>query len=114
MSGGDGLHDRQAEAQAVVLPVIAIRGESLEGLEEAVDLPCRDDGPAIGDGKDGVTVLRSGRDLDSPRGHVVAHGVVHEICDEALAESRVPRGRRRVERSIDVELLALQLRDGES
>jgi hypothetical protein len=74
VGGGDGLDDREPEAVAIWM-VGAVTVESLEWLEEAVDVRCGDDRPAVGDGENGVPGFGSRRDGDVTARDVVAKRV---------------------------------------
>ena len=64
MGCGDGSNDGQAKAVAVLV-MGAVRIETLEWLEEPVDLGGRDDRSGVGDGEHGVSVFGDrGGDLD--------------------------------------------------
>jgi len=87
MGGGDGADDGQSEA-VVVVDAGAV--ESLEGVEEAVDLLGRDHRPDVRDGDDDLVTLDPGGDLHPATGHV-AHGVVQQVGDESFDQCRVAR-----------------------
>jgi hypothetical protein len=60
--------------------------ESLEGLEETLDLFGRDGRAGVRDGQDGVAVEGSTGHFDISSGGVVADRVVEQIGDQALEE----------------------------
>src|SRR5262249_12117399 len=87
---GNGDGDGQSEAVVVVeVPPIAGAVESLEGLEEAMDLLRRDHRPRVRDGDDSLDALDPGGDLHPAAGHVVAHGVVQQVGDKPFDQCRV-------------------------
>lgn len=69
---GDAADDGQS---AAVVVVDAGAVESLEGIEDAVDLLERDHRPGVRDGDDGLVALDPGGDLHPAARHVVAHNV---------------------------------------
>ena len=86
---GDCLDDREAETEAVAV-ARASRVESLERLEDPLELARRDYRPRVGDGEDGVTVARFGREVDVSADDVVADGVGDKVRDEPLDEAGLP------------------------
>jgi hypothetical protein len=85
--------------------VILVRGEPLEGLEEALDVSRRDDRAGIGDGQDDTAGLGAGRDVDAPGGLVVADGVVDQVAHKPLDEAGVTADGRRADGGRDTKCL---------
>lgn len=85
VSSDNGLHDGEAEAEAVVL-ACAIAGEALEGLEKTVELVWGYDRPGVGDHECGLPVLGLDYYLDVAVGMVVPDGVVDKVRDEPFDE----------------------------
>src|SRR3954451_101519 len=73
VSLGDGVDDGETEAVAVAAAV-TIGRQSLEGLEEALDLVVGDDRPAVGDREGHLCAGGLGGDLYVPVWAVVADG----------------------------------------
>jgi len=67
----------------------AARAESLEGLQQAVDLGRRDGLPGVGHRQDGATAAGPGGDLDVPAGDVVPDGVVDQVGYQLLDQEGV-------------------------
>ena len=92
------------ESQSVTALVLGTgAAQSLEGLEETLDLLGRDGRAGIRDGHEGVLVAGPGRDLDVSSRGVVADRVVEQVGDQPLegvvdrrllALGRAWRGRR--------------------
>jgi hypothetical protein len=85
---GDGPDDGQAKAVAAVAPGLA-RTESLEGLEQAVDLGGRDDRPGVADRQDGPAAAGPGTDQDISAWDVVPHGVIDQVGHQLLDQERI-------------------------
>jgi hypothetical protein len=75
---GDRVDDREAEAESVVV-VSAAAVESLERLEETLDLLGWDRRAGVRDGEEAVPVAAPGGDLDVSARAVVADRVVDQI-----------------------------------
>ena len=106
MGLGDGLDDRQAEAEALTVAG-AVGGEPLEGLQQPVHGGRRDHGPGVDHRQDGAGVPGAGDDLDVAAGHVVRQRVVGEVGDQAFGQPRVAGGAGRGEGAVDGELPVL-------
>jgi hypothetical protein len=89
VSLGDGADDGEADAVAVA-EAVTIGRQPLEGLKEPLDLVARDDWPAVGDRQGRLRAGGLSGDLYVPVWVVVADGVVDEVGDEAIDQSRVP------------------------
>src|SRR5438045_9141641 len=96
VGGGDRLDDREAEAGPVRARG-AFRLESLEGLEEALDLAGRDHRPRVRDGAQRPSGSSAGRDLDAAVREIVLDRVVDEVRDEPLHETRIAVRRGRLQ-----------------
>src|SRR5438445_10017133 len=83
--GGDGLDDRESEADAVAV-IGAVCTEALERLEEPLDVMGWNDRPAVSDGDDGPVGLGCGSHLDAASRLVVADAVIDEVGDQPLGE----------------------------
>ena len=66
-------------------------------------------GPVFAIGHEGMPVTSPGGDLDVSAGGVVADRVVDEVGDQALEQSWIARGRRRVQRCANVEIETREL-----
>ncbi len=88
MSVGDRLNDGEAETKTVRAGRSCCV-ESLEWLEDPLELAHRNRRAGVGDGEDGVTVARVGCELDASAVDVVVDGVVEEVGDEPFDEARV-------------------------
>ena len=99
---GDRLDDGEAETEAV--SVVGAAGvESLERLEDPLELARRDRRAGVRDGEDGATVAGVGCELDVAAVDVVVDGVAEEVGDEPLDEARVAGRVRRSNRGVEGE-----------
>ena len=105
---GDRLDDGESQSVAAVVAGTGA-AQSLEGLEETLDLLGRDGRAGVRDRHEGVPVAGPGGDLDMSAGGVVADRVVDQVGDQALEQSWIAGRRRRVERGADVEIEAREL-----
>lgn len=107
VSIGDGLHNREAEAEAeAVMLACPVIGEALEWREETARL-CRGyDRSGVRDLKHGVIPSGTdGNEDDAPR-VVVVQGVVEEVRHQPLGKGGVPGEGGRVERHVKAYLTA--------
>jgi len=81
---GNGVDDGKAKPEAVA-PAVTRGCQSLERLEEPLDLVAGDNWPAVGDGKGRNCPAGLGGDLYVSVRVVVTDGVVDQVGDEALA-----------------------------
>jgi hypothetical protein len=88
----DGGGDGQAEAGSAGL-IGPVRVETLEGLEQPLDLRGGYRGACVGDEHERVPVPYSRRDLDLAAGDVVAQRVVGEVGYQPLGEAEIASGR---------------------
>ena len=103
---GNRLDDGEAETEAVA--VVGASGiESLEWLEDPLELARRDLRAGVGDGEDGVTVAGVGCEADAAAVDVVVDGVAEEVGDEPLDEARVAGRLRRLERGVEREAVVI-------
>ena len=109
VGGGDGLHDRQPQAEA---PGVAgaVGAEPLERPQEPVNLRWRHDGSAVDHRQDGPSVAGLGCDVDVAVGHVVVQRVVHEVGGQPFGQPRITRRRRRGQRRVHIQAPQLGLR----
>ena len=96
---GDGVDDGETETETMtvtlaVAAALPVGRQSLEGLDETLDLVVGNDWPAVGDREGRLRAGGLSGDLDVSVRVVVADGVVDEVGDEAFDQSRVP-GRQR-------------------
>ena len=105
---GDRLDDGESQPVAVV---VAGAGavQSLERLEETLDLLGWNGRAGVRDGHEGMPVTSPGGDLDVSAGGVVADRVVDQVGDQALEQSWIARGRRRVQGCANVEIETREL-----
>jgi hypothetical protein len=92
MRFSDGGGDGQAEAGSARL-FCPVRVETLEGLEQPLDLPGGYRGAGVGHEQERVPVPCPGRDLDLSAGDVVVQRVVGEVGYQPLGEAGIARGR---------------------
>ena len=90
----------------------ALACESLEGLEQPLELRGRNRGSGVGNRQDGVRAGRGGANLDAASGLVVADGVVKEIADQPLDQRRVAAGGGLAEGVAEPDLIALGVGSG--
>jgi hypothetical protein len=100
---GDHLDDGESQSVAVVVAGSGA-AQSLEGLEETLDLFGRDGPATVRDRHEGVPVAGSGGDVDTSAAGVVAYRVVDQVGDKALEQSLIADHRRRVDRGANVEV----------
>src|SRR5262249_38712241 len=86
--------------------------ESLERLEEPIELAGRDLRTGVRDGEDGLTVARLGRQSDVAALDVVANGVAEEGGNEPLDETWGARRLRRLERGVEGNSVVIDGRRG--
>ena len=106
--GGDRLDDGESQSVSVVVPGTGA-AQSLEGLEETLDLFGRDGRAGVRDGHEGAAVAGPGGDLDLSAGGVVADRVVDQVRDQALDQSWIARRRRCGQRRANVEVAVCEL-----
>lgn len=82
--------DGQSEPDAVAVGDSFI--EAGERFEQGCHLRPGDEWPGICDREVGLALVGACFDLHRAGGHVVANGVVHEVCDDALDEDAVAEG----------------------
>ena len=85
VGGGDGLDNGEAQAESVVV-ACPIAGDSLEGLEETVDLVRGQGRAGVGDSERGESVTVLYGHPYTPAGIVVTQGVVDEVRNEPFDE----------------------------
>jgi hypothetical protein len=102
----DGGGDGQAEAGSAGL-IGSVRVETLEGLEQPLDLSGGYRGAGVGDEQERVPVPCSRGDLDLAAGGVVAQRVVGEVGYEPLGEAGIACGRGGAEFGSDVQCQGL-------
>ena len=100
VGAGDAADNGQAEPVSVDV-ADSLGAELLERLEKAVNLIGRDHCPGVADRNARPSGGRCRRDLNVAAGHVVAQGVVHQVCDQAFGQARVTRCRGGGERRAD-------------
>jgi hypothetical protein len=118
-SGGDGgavgvrdrAHDREPEPEAVRA---ARPGsvESLERLEEPIELVRRDLRAGVPDGEDGAVVERRGREADAAAVDVVADRIAQEVGDEPLDQAWVAGRARRLDGRVERQPVCVGGGDG--
>jgi hypothetical protein len=107
---GDGADDGEPKPEPVPVPVVAamphpLVPESLEWLEQAVDLARRYDRPGVGDPHDGPAGRRPGLDLGPAARPVVPDGVTDQVRHQAFRQPRIAVGRRGAEPGVDRDVL---------
>jgi hypothetical protein len=103
VGGGDGLHDRQPQAEARAVAG-AVGAKPLERPQQPVNLSRRHDGPAVDHRQDGLTVPGFRCDVDVAMGHVVVQCVVHEVGGQPLGQPEITRRRRRGQRRVHIQI----------
>jgi len=94
---GDRLDDGQTDTGAVSGGA-GVRAKALEGLEQAVQLACRDHRAGVRDREHGAARGGVRGDLEPAAGDVVADGVFDQVRHEALDQFRAPEGGGGLER----------------
>ena len=102
MGGGDGVHDRQSEAEPVTVGG-AVAAGSLERLQQALDFAGGHEWSGVGDGEDGVPgpELSTHRHM-ATRG-VVADRVIDQVADQSFEEAGVTGDRRGVDVGLNLQ-----------
>jgi hypothetical protein len=103
VGGGDGLHDRQPQAEARAVAGAA-GVKPLERSQEPVNFRWRHDGPAVDHRQDGLSVPRLRCDVDVAVGRVVVQCVVHEVGGQPLGQPRITRRRRCGQRRVQIQI----------
>jgi hypothetical protein len=88
----DGADDGQPEPRPAGAD--SLGAQSLEWLEEAVDLIGRDERASVADGQDCPPVGDGGGDVDPASVDIVPDGVAEQVRDQALGQGRVAGGGR--------------------
>ena len=102
---GDRADDREAETEPVTVGAAAV--ESLERLEEPVELGRRDRRAGVRDSEQRATVAGLGREADAAVLDVVLDRVAEEVGDEALDEAWIAGRVRRVDRDVECEAIVI-------
>ena len=102
VGNGDGFHDGQTETMALA-PAGARPIETLEWLKQTLDVAAFYLVAAVGHRQDREVALSPGAHPGPTAGHVVAQGVVDQVGDEPLDQSRVSRRRRRLDMKLEAD-----------
>ena len=97
MRACDRLHDRESEADTVILAVVRrVVAKALKRPQQPVDLIGRNYRAGVGHRDERTLCPEPGGDVNSPTGHVVAHRVAEEVRGQSLGEARVALSRSRM------------------